>query len=297
MGDKAGTQAGLLISVGTPQELAPAAPAPVEANAVFPPPPPLPPPILLEASGEQSIQDGPKLPPLKSEPRRVQERTLVKSGSRALPWTLGAGALGLILCLVCAGVSSLWTFTPQNRGFRKQAMVKKQQFDAFKNGQDGFGKIDRFKNGGDPFDRVIFPPFLGFKDGQLPAPPPPGPPGAVSVIFGPDGKFSHDGSVTLLDPINQNNKRHKLYVVRMEAGHTYQIDMVSKTPKFDAFLYLRDDKDQPITEDDDAGGFPHARIFFAPLEDGIFHIEATYFVNPDNPNPAGDFRLIVQHVN
>jgi hypothetical protein len=129
----------------------------------------------------------------------------------------------------------------------------------------------------------------------------------VSVVFGPDGMFAHDAELTLQDPRklmnmpNQppQNKRYKLYVAHFEAGQRYRIDMIStkEAERLDAFLILRDDKGNELARDDDSGGFPHAQIHFVPAQSGIFHIEATYFINPGDIEPTGSYRLVVWHVN
>ena len=137
--------------------------------------------------------------------------------------------------------------------------------------------------------------FNGFKDGKLPEPPPPGPPGSIPVVFGPDDMFRSDSELNLLDAVNADKKRHKLYSVRMEAGQKYQIDMI--TNQFDAFLYLVDDKNDIVARDDDSGGEQNARITFRAPRTAVYHIVATYFINdPGMNNPAGNFTLLVRHL-
>src|SRR5436309_2730917 len=94
-GDATGMQAGMLVSIGAP-------------------PPPAP-PVVLKAADDEGIQEGrsaPPPPPPRSEGpeprRRDRERAPVKSGSSALQWVLGLGALGLFFCLGCTGVSAVW---------------------------------------------------------------------------------------------------------------------------------------------------------------------------------------------
>ena len=132
----------------------------------------------------------------------------------------------------------------------------------------------------------------------MPPAPPPGPPGSIPVIFGPDGKFVDKNVLTLNDPENKEGKRHKLYVIRMEAGYTYQIDMTSNPQLLDAFLVLRNEKGEFLRQNDDIefARNQDARLHYSPAETGIFHIEATYCKNPGMDNPTGNYTLTVRHV-
>jgi serine/threonine protein kinase len=68
------------------------------------------------------------------------------------------------------------------------------------------------------------------------------------------------------------------YQVKLVAGKTYVIDMISPDPKaLDPFLVLRDPAGKKLAEDDDSGGGRNARITFRVEQDGVFRILATSF--------------------
>jgi hypothetical protein len=76
------------------------------------------------------------------------------------------------------------------------------------------------------------------------------------------------------DPVGPKN-RCKTYSVKMTAGKTYTIDLVSGN--FDAFLRLTDATFKKLAEDDDGGGDQNARVVFVPKADGVYHIVATTY--------------------
>lgn len=80
------------------------------------------------------------------------------------------------------------------------------------------------------------------------------------------------------------NKKHKLFLVELEKGKTYQIDMTSGA--FDSYLYLESPGSKHITQDDDGGGYPSARIIHTATETGKYRVIATYF-----SGGIGDFNL------
>ena len=107
---------------------------------------------------------------------------------------------------------------------------------------------------------------------------------------------------TLVEPIHTIGKELKLagkldaetpaliFQVRLKAGVTYVIDMVSPDQKaLDPYLFLRDEKGNTLAEDDDSGGGLNARISFRITADGIYRIRATSF-----NNGRGDFTLTVR---
>src|SRR5262249_50097537 len=66
--------------------------------------------------------------------------------------------------------------------------------------------------------------------------------------------------------------------VKLAAGKTYVIDLVSPDPKaLDPFLVLSDAAGKKLAEDDDSGGGLNARILFRAAQDGTFRIRATSF--------------------
>jgi hypothetical protein len=76
----------------------------------------------------------------------------------------------------------------------------------------------------------------------------------------------------------RRNCRCKIHLLRMVAGKTYQIDMVTRTPGFDPYLRLEDAAGKQLAEDDDGGGFPNARIIFNCPETGNYRIICTSFM-------------------
>jgi len=112
-----------------------------------------------------------------------------------------------------------------------------------------------------------------------------GPP--IAVNFGADGVFTSKNVLNRGDPI-KDNRRFKTYSIHMEAGKTYQIDMVSND--IDAYLYVLDGTGRIVAEDDDNGGALHARIRFTPRQTGDFRIETTSFEDRE----TGNFTLIVR---
>lgn len=127
---------------------------------------------------------------------------------------------------------------------------------------------------------------------------------ATTPNDGRTGKFSltvRDATgymiLNVADKLNQNdkayagagNKKHKLFLVQLEAGKTYQIDMKSKA--FDSYLYFESPGGKLLTQDDDSGGYPDARITWKATETGKFRIITTYFGGGGN---LGDFNLTVR---
>lgn len=81
-----------------------------------------------------------------------------------------------------------------------------------------------------------------------------------------------------------------IYQVRLTAGFTYIADMKSPDGKaLDPYLFLRDDKDRTLAQDDDSGGGLNARIIYRPRVSGTYHLRATSF-----NNGRGEFQLTVR---
>ena len=72
---------------------------------------------------------------------------------------------------------------------------------------------------------------------------------------------------------NNNNKRCKEYIVDLEAGKQYILDLESRN--FDAYLRIGFLNGTKIAEDDDSGGNLNSRIRFMPAESGSYVITAT----------------------
>jgi WD40 repeat protein len=81
-----------------------------------------------------------------------------------------------------------------------------------------------------------------------------------------------------------------LYRMKLEAGKTYVIDMVSPNGNaLDPYLLLRDAAGKHLAEDDDSGGGQNARITFRAEQGGVYHIQATSY-----NSGSGDFTLTVR---
>jgi hypothetical protein len=156
-------------------------------------------------------------------------------------------------------------------------------------------KADAGKKDGSPVDPVVGkkadpPPVDPFKDKDKGALPPP-PPGAFNVIFDPTGSYVSRNMLNQFDPNNQFLRRHKLYLVHVEAGNTYQIDLTTQTLGYDPYLFLFDDTNKLIAQDDDGGGFPNARIVFRANRTGVYRIHASHYGFLPK---AGNFTVIVR---
>jgi peroxiredoxin len=79
----------------------------------------------------------------------------------------------------------------------------------------------------------------------------------------------------------------KVHVVKLKAGNTYTIDMVSR--EFDSYLRLEDAKGAELAEDDDSGGDLNARIIFNCTKDGDYKVICTCFAEA-----TGNFTLSVK---
>jgi hypothetical protein len=113
----------------------------------------------------------------------------------------------------------------------------------------------------------------------------------ASPAAGP-GKVVHraQGRLTRDDPVDRvrQTSHQKTHALKMAAGRTYAIDLHSD--QFDSYLRLEDSEGHQLAEDDDGGGFPHARITFAPTRTDIYRIIVTTF----NPDEAGAYTLTVR---
>ena len=115
----------------------------------------------------------------------------------------------------------------------------------------------------------------------------PGDDGKPIEVKNENGKGVFQGKLLKTDPIYKGGKKHKMLLFQMEAGKTYLIDMTSNA--FDSYLYLESPSGKYITEDDDGGGFPSARIIHKATDAGLYRIACTYF------SPAtGDFKVTIR---
>jgi hypothetical protein len=78
------------------------------------------------------------------------------------------------------------------------------------------------------------------------------------------------------DPVDRRRGGpYKVHTVKLEAGKSYQIDMVSRD--LDAYLFLEDSAAQVLAQDDDSGGGLNARLVFRPAKTDTYRIVATTF--------------------
>ena len=133
----------------------------------------------------------------------------------------------------------------------------------------------------------------------------------IELKLRPDGSVHVESELTLQDELNPDDKRHKHYVIQLEEGKRYQIDM--KVPKtvivnnrqmkqFDAYLYLIDDADKIVAENDDIEppignkpGNQDSQIIYTAERTAIYKIEATFFDNLDGLE-LGPFILTVREL-
>ena len=115
------------------------------------------------------------------------------------------------------------------------------------------------------------------------------------------GKFVlnvRDASASLVysvkEKLDQNDKayngrKHKMFLVDMEAGKTYQIDM--KSTNFDSYLFFESPDGKLLAQDDDSGGYPDARIIHKADKTGKYRVIASHFGNGGN---LGEFTITVR---
>jgi hypothetical protein len=99
-------------------------------------------------------------------------------------------------------------------------------------------------------------------------------PGKVLTV-GKDG-ITVEAILSKDDPFDKVGKKHcKTYDVKMKAGKTYVIDMISK--QLDSYLRLEDAAGKKLAQDDDSGGDNNARIRFKAPSEGVYRVYATSF--------------------
>jgi predicted Zn finger-like uncharacterized protein len=111
--------------------------------------------------------------------------------------------------------------------------------------------------------------------------------GDTPIVLAADGTFRTTSTLRVWDPM-KDGKHFRTFTVPMEAGRTYEIDMVS--PNLDAYLVLTEDNGRVVAEDDDGGGALNARLIFTPQRNGNFRIEASTFDDFE----TGNFTLAVR---
>jgi hypothetical protein len=115
--------------------------------------------------------------------------------------------------------------------------------------------------------------------------------GGLACAF--SGKaLAQGGELTLQDAKDKvrTSSYCKKIAYQMTAGKTYQIDM--KSTQIDPYLRLEDPTGQQVAFDDDGGGFPNARIVYAPKDSGLFTIVCTTY----GGGSTGKYTLDVKEV-
>ena len=90
------------------------------------------------------------------------------------------------------------------------------------------------------------------------------------------GAQAHVEQGSLTKKSDRDPKRggyRQAYPVSMKAGNVYTIDLISTD--FNSYLRLETSGGDALAADDDGGGYPHARITYAPKKDGTYRIIAT----------------------
>jgi predicted Zn finger-like uncharacterized protein len=195
------------------------------------------------------------------EPRSRRTRARRQSGSSMLPWVLGLGAAALLLFVVCAGVITIVVILAFRQGDNKAPVAV----------AGGGNNLQPVQGGG--------------QGGQAK-------PGAIRLQMA-NGQASVGAQLTFQDPVDPTAPgcRAKLYQIDLQAGRTYQIDMVSPNPNvLDPFLRIEDMNGRELAQDDDSGGNLNARIIFSPPVTGSYIIYATTF----RDNTTGPFTLTVR---
>ena len=99
-----------------------------------------------------------------------------------------------------------------------------------------------------------------------------------------------EGTITKDDPIDKRRMTpSQVHTVKMRAGQTYTIDMVST--EMDSYLFLDDAQGKQLAEDDDSGGNLNAQIVFNCTKDGDYKVVCTVF----SPEMKGKYVLTVKN--
>lgn len=107
-----------------------------------------------------------------------------------------------------------------------------------------------------------------------------------------EGIYKHSNHLAKTDP-QLGNKHYKLYLVPMEKGKLYQVDMTSDD--IDPFLALFGPDDKLLAQHDDVAGEElNARIVFAPPETGQYKVIATACDFVANEGETASFAIGIQ---
>lgn len=86
------------------------------------------------------------------------------------------------------------------------------------------------------------------------------------------GAVAYNGNLERTDPKYNGQKIHKLFIIELQKGSTYQIDHMAK---FDAYLYLESPEGKVLAQDDDGGEGLNSRITHKATETGKYRVIAT----------------------
>jgi hypothetical protein len=108
-------------------------------------------------------------------------------------------------------------------------------------------------------------------------------PAAWSDDKSTEDKLKVEGKLSPDDPKDKvlTQRPHKVHEMKMKAGRTYQIDLVSTA--FDSFLRLEDSTGKQLAQDDDSGGDLNARIVFKAPKDDTYRIIVLTFNGQTGP--------------
>jgi hypothetical protein len=114
------------------------------------------------------------------------------------------------------------------------------------------------------------------------------PAGGTELVL-KNGFVRVEGELAMGDPKDtvMTGSHRKIYLVKLQANKTYQIDHQSKA--FDAYLRLEDSTGHQLAADDDSGGNLNARIMFQCRVEGTYRIIATSL-----GGRTGEFVLTIQ---
>jgi hypothetical protein len=122
---------------------------------------------------------------------------------------------------------------------------------------------------------------------------PPGPGGIrrEKLLLDANGRGEVRAALDFADGTQPNRfRRCRIYEVKLEAGKSYQIDLMSTI--FDSFLDIHNEQGQSLAADDDSGGGLNSRIRFQPPQTATYQL----FVGPLGGNETGAFHLRVEEL-
>jgi hypothetical protein len=201
------------------------------------------PECLMALAVPSALAELPERPGLGAPPAPAGRASLGTAGT-ILAWMLGLGAAVVLLVVVCGGGASVALYW--------------------------------MSHGSEEANRLAAKVLVLPEGANLPA----GAPRRAMRVTEFQGVFQVKAQINNTDVVfkNQgggvnNNKRCKEYVIDLEAGKSYTIDLESRD--FDAYLRLEHINGVVIREDDDSGGNLNSRIQFVPPQTTSYVVVAT----------------------